>query len=140
MKNIGLKYLQISVGLIAIAAIIFGGYFYTKYQSVQKEIQTIRTDPNVIQKAAANETQKLIAKIGKLIELPKETPTVATITDASKLKDQPFFANGKNGDKVLIYTTAKKAILYSEALNKIVDVAPVSIGTASANPSPSPKL
>jgi hypothetical protein len=117
------------------------GYFYYQYQKAQKEIQTIRTDPNAAQKATLEETKRLISEISKLIDLPSdEEPTVATITDVAKLKDQPFFAKAKNGDKVLIYPNAKKAILYDPTTHKILDVAPVNIGTPSAQlatPTPS---
>jgi len=71
---------------------------------------------------------KLVKEVGQLIELPKETPTVATITDENKLKDQAFFANAKNGDKVLIFTNSKKAILYRPSLKKIIEVAPINLG------------
>ncbi len=88
-----------------------------------------------------SETSMLIAQVGKLIDLPKdETPTIATITDISKLKDQPFFANAKNGDKVLIYTNAKKAILYRPSENRIIEVGAVNINQQPvATPSASPK-
>jgi len=80
-----------------------------------------------------------IAAVGKLIMLPEgEEPTVATISDIEKLKDQAFFTHAQNGDKVLIYTTAKKAILYRAETNKIIDVAPVNMGGA-ASPSAVPK-
>lgn len=88
------------------------------------------------------ETQKVIDNVGKLMILPSgETPTVATISDKDKLKNQPFFANAKNGDQILIFTEAKKAILYDPISNKIIDVAPVNIGTQSAlvNTTPSPQ-
>ncbi len=69
--------------------------------------------------------------VGKLIVLPtNETPTIAVVTDLSVLKNQPFFANAKVGDKVLIYTKAQKAILYDPQLNKIVELAP--LGTTSS--------
>ena len=99
----------------------------------------IKADP---QKAAAAEIQKLVATVGQLILLPSETPTVATVVDPAQLKDQAFFANATKGDKLLIYTNAKKAILYDPVQNKIIEVAPINIGNtpaASAPSSPSPK-
>ena len=79
--------------------------------------------------AAQDEAKKLVADVGRLIVLPtNEQPTIATVADPDKLRDQPFFANAKKGDKVLIYTNAKKAILYDPVENKIVEVAPLNIG------------
>src|SRR5258708_38465356 len=117
------------------------GYFYFKYQKSQHELQLAKTDPSTLQKAAQAEVKNLLAEVGKLIELPSgEDPTVATITDISKLKDQPFFAHAKNGDKVLIYTNAKKAILYDPNAHKVIDVAPVNIGTSSAQQAQQAKI
>jgi hypothetical protein len=77
----------------------------------------------------ANESQDLVAKVGVLIELPSgETPTIATVTDITKVKDQAFFTNAQNGDKLLIYPQAKKAILYRPSTNKVINVAPLVIG------------
>ena len=74
------------------------------------------------------DVQKLVAEVGKLIQLPTdETPTVATITDIEKVKEQAFFKNAQNGDKVLIYTNAKKAILYRPSEKKVVEVGAVNI-------------
>ena len=93
----------------------------------------IKQKPEVLglSKGAATlqaEADKLVAKVSKLIDLPTdEKPTVATITDISKLADQAFFKNAKNGDKVIIYTNAKKAILYRESENKILEVGAVNI-------------
>lgn len=113
-KNI----LSILVALL-VAAAGTTYYFYGEYVSLKK-------DPG---KAATEETKKLVAAVGKLIVLPLgETPTIATVSDPEKLKDQPFFAKAKVGDKVLIYRQAKKAIIYDPAENKIVEVAPINIG------------
>jgi len=112
------------------AAISFAGavYFYAQWNSLQN-------DPQTSLRAAVDETSKLVADVGQLLVLPEgETPTIATVSDLEKLKSQPFFVNAKNGDKVLIYTNAKKAILYDPIAHKIVEVAPINIGP-SVTPS-----
>ena len=83
---------------------------------------------------AKQEVDVLLAQVKKLIALPDEVPTVATVSDIEKLADQPFFVNAQNGDKVLIFTNAKKAILYRPSAGLIIDVAPITIGQ-SATPS-----
>lgn len=79
--------------------------------------------------SAQEEVAALVAEIGKLIVLPEgETPTVATVSDPERLKDQPFFARAKAGDKVLLYSTARKAYLYDPVAKKLIEVAPLNIG------------
>jgi hypothetical protein len=114
---------KVVIPVIAVIAVIIAGYFY--YQ-----IRVFKNNPEMI---AQKEVTSLVAKIGKLVVLPTgETPTVATVSDPEALKDQTFFTNAQKGDKVLIYAEAKKAILYSVTLNKIIDVAPLNIGNQKA--------
>lgn len=90
------------------------------------EVDAYKANP---QKAASDELQMIVERVGKLVALPMdETPTVATVNDPEKLVDQPFFAQAKKGDKVLIYTTAKKAILFDPVGGKIIEIAPLNIG------------
>lgn len=96
-------------------------YFYDKYQKSQELLK----NPT---EAARQEVKTLVAQVGKHIELPKEDPTVATVSDKDKLKDQAFFAKAQNGDKVLIYTQSRKAILYRPTTNKIIEVSTVNLG------------
>lgn len=80
-----------------------------------------------------NELKTVLKAAGKLIVLPQnEQPTLATVSDKTKLLNQPFFADAQNGDKVLIYTNAKKAILYRPSINKIIEVGPVTIASPTA--------
>lgn len=88
------------------------------------------------QQSAQEEIKDLVAQIGKLIVLPAdEQPIVATVSDPEQLKGQAFFAKAQKGDKVLIYNSARKAILYSPTLKRVVDVAPLS----AAAPTPAPR-
>lgn len=89
--------------------------------------------------ATQAEVDALVAQVGKLISLPSdEKPTVATVTDASKVKDQPFFTKAQNGDKVLIYQKAQKAILYRPSGNIIVEVGAVNINSQAVVQTPAP--
>jgi len=124
------KFEKLNKFIIILVVLILGGtscYFY--YQFIK-----IKQDP---QKVAREETKNLLAQISQIIVLPEgEEPTVATVNDPEKLKDQPFFAKAKKGDKVLIYTNAKKAILYDPLNKKIVEVAPINIGGSQEPVSP----
>ncbi len=73
------------------------------------------------------ELNALITEVGKLMELPQsERPIVATVDDANKVQSQQFFKNAQNGDRVLIYSNARKAILYRPADKRIIEVGTVN--------------
>jgi len=87
------------------------------------QLADIKKDPL---KAAQAETNEVIRVVGEIMILPTgETPKVATLTDAdiNKVKTQSFFINAKVGDKLLVYSLARKVILYNPQTNKIVEVA-----------------
>lgn len=128
--------------MVIIIVVAFGFIAYNKfYKPTAKSLHIKIPDFNLGDFKVQPETEKvvlgddvktLIQNVGKLIELPTdEDPSVATIADISKLKDQPFFAHAKNGDKVLIYTKEKKAIIYRPSTNKIIEAASVEITTGS---------
>ena len=119
------KFFIISVSTIALAGIGTSGYLYYQYQ-------TVMNNPSV---SAQTEASDLIKKVSKLMLLPRdESPTIATVSDSTKLRSQPFFKSAKNGDKVLIYAKAKMATLYDPTANIIVAVAPLNVDV-SANTS-----
>lgn len=112
---------------VAIVVILGGAatYFFIQYQGIKK-------NPNQVAQAELNRITK---EVSQLITLPNdETPTLATIKDQDKLKDQSFFARSKNGDVILIYTKAKKAIIFREKDNRIINVGPISIDQQNGTP------
>lgn len=90
------------------------------------EMRTLQLNPNKVNEEKA---KAIVERVGNLIALPEdEIPTIATISDVSVIKGQPFFSKAKNGDEVLLYTAARKAFLYDPKANIIVEVAYLNIG------------
>lgn len=139
MEEIKLDPKVIAAGVVCAVLLLVGGYF------IYQKTQSGNNLPNN-QQASADETKKLVGEVGKLMQLPSgEVPTVATVTDITKLSSQPFFKNAKNGDKVLIYQNSRKAIIYDPNAKKIIDITQINLGTSSAQlaspqPSASPKV
>ena len=129
LKRPSLKLLQ-TQPLFLLAIVIAVGlaiFFYTKYNDSQDKLK----HPEVVAQA---QTQALVDKVSQLAILPSgEQPTVATVSDVSKLSSQTFFANAQNGDKVLIYGKAQKAILYRPSTNKIINIAPLNVNNAATS-------
>jgi hypothetical protein len=111
----------IAIAVLALLTLATAGtaaYFYLQYQGLKNNPTKIVDDENKI----------LLGRVGKLMLLPdNETPTIATITDLAPFKGQAFFDNAKIGFKVIIYTQAKRAILYDPTEDKIVEVAPLNM-------------
>lgn len=128
-----LKRNKIALAGLGLVLIFFlGGYIYVQNKNGNPVLPGQK--PNVLV-----QDQNLIEKVGKLILLPTgETPQIATVSDKTKLSGQNFFANAENGDKVLIYYQAKKAILYRPSINKIVEVGPIEIPQQTREVSPTP--
>jgi hypothetical protein len=121
-SKISPKILWISLAILIIIGGLGGGgyYFYSQYRNSQAEIDLLKNNPT---EAANIETQKIVNLVGKLMVLPdNETPVDITVTDITKLKNQAFFTNAENGDRMLVYSQAKKAILYRPSINKVVEV------------------
>lgn len=79
------------------------------------------------------ETLTLLQKLAKHVVLPiDEMPTIATVSNVDKLKNQQFFALAQNGDRVIIYTNTKKAYLYRESIDKVINIGPVNFPTPTA--------
>lgn len=101
-------------GLFLVAASA-AGFFYWQY----------RQTPSVVE---AKEIASLTSRIGKTVLLPDgEAPTLATVKDKEKLTSQPFFRRAENGDKVLIYANAGRAILYRPSTEQIIEITSVNL-------------
>lgn len=122
------KYL---IGLVVVAAAISVGWLIWQYTQARSELARYN-DPKV---AVETASQNTVDEVGRIMVLPRgEEPTVASIEDADKLSGRPFFSKAKNGDKVLIYQKAKKAIIYRPTTHQIVEVAAYNPAETQVSP------
>jgi len=120
-------------GLILLVAFIAGTYFFIRYQTTLTQLKKLSSSS---QSPTEAQTAQLINEVGKLYILPSgENPTIAGVTDVTKLSNQPFFTHAQNGDEILIYPKAQKAILYRPSAHKIIDVTDVA-APPSSSPNP----
>jgi cell division protein FtsB len=133
------------VSSIAVLALIGGGGWWVF--SIYRENQDLRTqlsqaneelgslkqgivsNPNeTIAKLQNESTESILEQVRKLYALPEgETPTIATVQDIEKLKDQPFFDGAENGDILIVFESSSQAILFRPSEQRLVKVGPISV-------------
>jgi hypothetical protein len=80
-------------------------------------------DKNTATRQAQKQAEQVISDVAEIYDVPTdEVPTLATVSDPSKLSDQAFFAKAQSGDRVLFYSKSRKAILYRPSAHKVIEV------------------
>ncbi len=104
--------------LIVIVILVLGYALYKKFYNPKSDNNQL-TDKQVA---------SLMKKVSKLIIVPDEKPVVATILDANALSaEQDFYKGSQNGDRLFVFPTAKRALIYREKTNQLVNVGPIII-------------
>ncbi len=117
--------------LIIVILVAGGTYIYQAFLS--SEAISLRETKRI-----EKETRTLLEEVGELMVLPGgEVPLIYEVNDPNILtSQQPFFAGAETGDKLIIYPTAVKAILYSTARHKIINVGPITFDSTNSNLAP----
>jgi Na+/melibiose symporter-like transporter len=95
-------------------------YFKTKERlaTVLRNSETTQT--------ADSQNQQLIFKLKKHILLPNEEPVIATVINKTLVATQSaFYKDVQNGDELVAFPNAKKAILYRPSQDLIVATGPL---------------
>jgi hypothetical protein len=111
------------LSLLVVPLAVVSTYVYLRQRP---DVLGVNINGNTPSPNQAEESLLVVARLSKIMQLPDEQPTVATVTDTEKLTSQPFFKSAKNGDKVVIFAQAKRAILYRDEENKIIEVGVVN--------------
>ncbi|MDB5163918.1 MAG: hypothetical protein JWS12_536 [Candidatus Saccharibacteria bacterium] len=129
-NHLSTKILSVLVALLLVSTVVLSW----RYNQARHEVKNLKNPQNSVKQ----EADALKAKVGQLVDLPAEEPTIAAVSDVTKLQGQAFFAKAQNGDKVLIFPNAARAVLYRPSTNKVIEYAPVNLGTsATAGTTPS---
>jgi uncharacterized membrane protein len=122
-----MKNKNLIIGAVVLVVVLVGGYYgWNSYQAMQNSPEA---------QAAKLEEQKnaIINKIKALTVLPEEEPVLFTVNDANLLKSQQaFFKDAENGDVLLVFQTAGKALIYRESTGQIINAGPVSFQQPTA--------
>jgi hypothetical protein len=111
------------------AARVNAGSAKTAAFETRKQNDALRTELSVAEQETPAQTQaRILKEVAELRELPEgELPTVAFVTDTSKLEGQAFFTNAKNGDYIIIYRKASVSVLYRPSENTIINSGTVTV-------------
>lgn len=113
-------YLIFAVIAVLLASTVF---LFVQYQSAQQKLSNTQ------------QSEKLLREVGRIVVLPTgETPTIATVAHADKLKTQKFFEAARDGDKVIVYTKHNQAILYRPSSHQIVTISTIKVDSTSTTP------
>lgn len=128
-------FVTLVAAVISLVVIVLFVVLLQNRNSLQNRLDELSKQSSSEQDQSANELAKLQAELGNFMELPSnETPTLATVSDVEKVKDQTFFKNAQNGDKVLLYSTSGKAILYRPNTKKVIEVAQINSSQQTKQP------
>ncbi|MBP7766987.1 hypothetical protein KA068_00505 [Candidatus Saccharibacteria bacterium] len=116
--------INIVMAIIVVILLLISGYLY-------KELRNNKNGSSSNNVTAQKEAEDLKAKVGKIILLPDETPVIGTVNDKDKFKDQPFFNGVENGDKILIFSESKKAVIYRDKDNRVINSGPIAVTSDS---------
>ena len=126
-RKIPISSLVLTVALLA--SLIFGGMYFKKYSDLKKQSS----------KTAEQINEELIAKVGKVYQLPSdETPVILNVNkDPSEFttdQEKSFaktFKDLKKDDIILLYEKASLAVEYRPSDNKVISTATLTINNVT---------
>ena len=105
--------------LIIIFMVLLGFLIFKKFNSAENLPNGQLSDKQI---------EVIVKKVSKLINIPKEIPAIATIIKADNLiAEQSFYIGSKDGDYLIVFPQAKKALIYRESEDRLINVGPIVI-------------
>ena len=111
--------------IIIIVIVVLGYTIFKKFNPTNSS--------SVYGQLSDKEIKVLVDKVSKLINVPDEIPVIATIVKADQLiVEQKFYVGSKDGDYLMVFPKAQKAIIYRENEDRLINVGPIIIDQPAA--------
>lgn len=121
------KLTTVVVLLVLLGLAAGSAYLYMKYDETQQKVEQLSTVQGQ-EELNKTQTEQLLGEMRQMILLPTdEDPAVATIIDINQLNSNEFYKDAQNGDRVIVYSNAKKAYIYRPESKIIVNVGSFSV-------------
>jgi ribosomal protein S24E len=112
------------IALISIACVVLtlgvAVWLFAQNRTLQRKADSVKSSEK-----SSPTNDEIAKKVASVYDAPNEKPSVALVADKSKLPNEPFFQNAKQGDYVLIYPSAKIALIYRLPEKKVVNIGPI---------------
>lgn len=125
---------KIILSLVVLMIVYYGYSWYKGYPLIQINkgsdsalYNYDQLSPEMQQAKDVQDRAIIKSVLSGMADVPKEEDfLLQEIVDAKKIqKEQLFFAEAKNGDKIVVFKAAKKAYLFRPSENRIVTSGPV---------------
>lgn len=122
IKKVKFHRKNLITAVLLLAVLAGAGLLIKDYMHARAEVKRIESA-----EAGSGEVGALVRELKVHLELPvTEVPTVATVNDLTSLEGQKFFEKAEKGDKVIVYPSFGRAILYRPTEKMIIEYAPVN--------------
>lgn len=98
-----------AISVVLLASVVANIVLLRKYQQAR--------DSN-----PSNQTQQIVSELRKSTALPDEEPSVLTVVDKAKLSNAELAKSSENGDKILLFQKAGKAVIYRPSTKKLITI------------------
>lgn len=120
------KIIIVALVLVVAVCLLVLGLIWKRLDSVQSKIPV---DPEV-------ELAAVVASVSRHIILPQdEKPQLVTLgeTELAAVAGQSFFANALPGDKLLMYESNSKAVIWRQAIDRIIEASLLNLASGAAS-------
>lgn len=135
-KHLSLKQKRVAVALVGLLLVAVAVAFWAGRGNI---FNSSVADP---QQQYEQEALEAYESLSRIMLLPQEEPTIATVVNVDRLKQENplFYKDAENGDRLFLFVQNRQAILFRPQANKIINITSLDVGDLSVRQLQTPAL